>query len=69
VVVEQLTILNRWGRIMHSRAGFDLRGADVLWDGLVNGVAAEVGTYTYQLRVRYATGEPHTLAGNVTILR
>ncbi len=67
--VERLTIFDRWGGVVFNRDEFTIHNGDTLWDGMINGAPPEIGTYTYQLLIRYSSGLRYTFWGNVAALR
>jgi gliding motility-associated-like protein len=62
--LELLQVFNRWGKMVFST--FD---AERSWDGTVQGIPAEVGTYVYYLKGTDAVGAPVVQKGNLVLLR
>lgn len=59
-----MRIFNRWGELVHDTE--ELYG---MWDGMVGGMEAPEGVYTYWFRVQGISGEVQEHLGHVTLLR
>jgi len=59
-----LRIFNRWGRVLFTAATID-----VCWDGTVNGIPADAGTYYYRIEGRCPGNIPIREQGNFTLIR
>ncbi len=60
-----LQIYNRWGELVYSTVNYKSR-----WDGTINGLPADPGTYTYQLHVESGTRrKDYSRKGDITLLR
>jgi gliding motility-associated-like protein len=62
--VARLTIYNRWGQKV-----FTSTAADAAWDGTVDGSAAPVDVYIYQVVMRRADNTEESTSGEVHLLR
>ncbi|MEL7219678.1 MAG: gliding motility-associated C-terminal domain-containing protein [Bacteroidota bacterium] len=62
-------IFDRWGGVVYEASEQLLTGKFDGWDGLVNGEAAEQGTYGYQLMLEREDGSQKLLRGEVMLLR
>ena len=62
--MQDFEIFDRWGkRIFHTQN--IIQG----WDGTYNGIPADMGTYTYIITGKSASGVPVTLKGTVVLIR
>lgn len=65
--IQELTLYNRWGQVvLHSKPGLITRGY-TLWNGTYKGDFVE-GVFTYQIRIRLATGDSQLYTGAVLVL-
>ena len=60
----QFTIYNRWGRIV-----FQTRDITKGWDGTINNIPQETGTYVYYLQMESITGKKINEKGTLTLIR
>jgi gliding motility-associated-like protein len=60
----EMKIYNRWGNLLFSGSG-----AEVKWDGAMNGSAVEAGIFTYHVIVRLTSGQILERSGNVMLMR
>ena len=60
----QATILNRWGRVVHS-----WNNPQEGWDGNIGGKPAAEGTYFYVITAKGADSKVHKLKGHINLLR
>lgn len=67
-IVENLTIYDRWGSIVHSQSNY-LPDATTGWDGLFRGQQAVPGVYVFVATVRFLDGQVKTYRGDVTLLK
>lgn len=65
LMIEELSIFNRWGGRVFSAAQFQPGDANFEWHG--EGFMPDV--YSYYLTVRYTDGEVETKTGDVTLIR
>ena len=60
-----LTIYNRWGRLV-----FSSKDASLGWDGRIKGVLVEEGSYLWIVNYRKASGgQKLTMKGSVTVIK
>ncbi|HAE14102.1 MAG TPA: hypothetical protein DCG24_07705, partial [Bacteroidetes bacterium] len=59
-----LDIYNRWGDLV-----FHADDQNTRWDGLLNGVEQEIGTYIFKVNAVTITGTELIKTGTVTLLR
>jgi gliding motility-associated-like protein len=62
--LQEFRIFNRWGQEL-----FRTNNPKVGWDGTWKGVAQDMGTYQYIIRVAYPDGFVETYKGDVTLVR
>ena len=62
--VRDMVIFNRWGQKV-----FVAENGVTVWDGTVNGVAAPMDTYIYQITVQRPDGVNERFTGEVTLIR
>lgn len=66
--VLRFIVYDRWGTVLFSRADFDVRSGEPLWDGQINGQAAPPGTYTCRLDCQFPDGTQTTYRQPVAVL-
>lgn len=59
-----ILIFNRWGEIIYESEDMDF-----MWDGTVDGVMAQDGTYTWKIRYLTNSGRDITITGHVNLVR
>ena len=64
VNLEYMRIFNRWGQKV-----FETYNADTGWDGNLNDVACEIGTYYYIISIALDQGNNESYKGDITLLR
>ena len=70
VVDFEIQIYNRWGEIVYSSTDLNvLNNSGMGWDGKLNGVDQEMGTYVYQISATGGNDVTVHLQGNVTLVR
>ena len=73
IAVENMEIYNRWGELVFKKSTdcTGINNADCGWTGLINGrESAPVGTYLYQISIRFEeVAEPVLFTGDVQLLR
>lgn len=67
--IDELTIFNRWGGIVHHRRDFQPNGLADGWDGKYKGKLLEAGVYIYLAKIRFLDGEVLLYKGDLTLLR
>jgi len=67
--LEDFRIYNRWGNNIFEKSSCIPNDIDCTWDGQYKGVKAEVGVYSYTVRVNYYDKQVETLKGEVTLIR
>lgn len=66
--IASVRVYDRWGGLVFGAE--DLPGGETpLWDGTIDGRAAEVGVYVYVVRLRLVTGREEVRRGEVVLLR
>jgi gliding motility-associated-like protein len=69
LMIESITIFDRWGEIMFASTGSINNEEAVMWDGLFNGSPCNGGVYVYVLKYLDIEGNMVVKAGDVTIAR
>jgi len=64
-IVEEFKVFNRWGQLVYD---FSLVTGVDGWDGTIDGITQEVGTYIYMVKM-ICDGEPKVYTGPVHLLR
>lgn len=59
-----MNIFNRWGQCV-----FTTKDVNKGWDGILNGVPCEVGTYMYEVQIRLSNGKIVFEKGDVQLLK
>lgn len=62
--VELFQVFNRWGNIV-----YETKDATKGWDGYSKGIAAEIGSYFYLIKLSEREGEPLVFKGEVLLIR
>lgn len=62
--IDEFRIYNRWGKLV-----FETQNGLTGWNGLIKGLAAESGTYFYNIKVRMPGNELKTLKGDLLLIR
>lgn len=57
-------IYNRWGQLVYNSSA-----PDVVWDGLYNGNACDVGVYVYIIKAVGGDGKLYDISGTLTLFR
>jgi gliding motility-associated-like protein len=70
----KITVLNRWGRVVHVWSGGDVRGfkntyKETVWDGKIGGRYASPGVYFYVVEGLGRDGRKRWKHGNVYLFR
>lgn len=63
-LLADFKVFNRWGQCV-----FQASGPKEGWNGMINGIAAEAGTYYYLIRLSYPDGRTETHKGDVMLIR
>ena len=69
LMIESITIFDRWGEIMFASTGSINNEEAVMWDGSFNGSPCNSGVYIYVLKFLDIEGNMVEKAGDVTIAR
>jgi len=70
IVGIDIIIYNRWGEIVFRSDDVGIVNNPAFgWDGRLNGVEQEMGTYVYQLSATGGSGTTVQLQGNITLVR
>jgi len=69
VLIEQLTIFDRWGAPVFEVRNITADEEEKMWDGTFRGSEANPGVYVYLIRLKLASGKTTTLKGSVTLVR
>lgn len=67
--VRSFQVFSRWGKLIYTRADFDARSGDTLWNGLSVPPDSQADNYAYALEVVFGSGEVHTYRGLVTVIK
>ena len=68
--VEDFIVVDRWGEIVYQRPIFDfINGADLGWDGSLDGRPLNPAVFVYYARVTFIDGTVEEFAGDVTLIR
>jgi hypothetical protein len=62
----EFRVFNKWGQEVYNGGGGNPNKG---WDGTWKGVAQDMGTYQYLIRVGYPDGLVETYKGDVTLIR
>lgn len=60
----ELTIFNRWGQMVYRSSD-----PNESWNGTLEGVPEEMGTYIYAVTIRFTNGVSRVMKGNITLIR
>ncbi len=63
--LQDFSVQNRWGQQVYHNS-YDIHQG---WDGTWNGVAQDMGTYSYSVVVAAPSGEKRLLRGSVSLIR
>jgi gliding motility-associated-like protein len=66
--VTRFTVYDRWGAILYNRSNFTLTSGESLWDGQLNGLQAQAGTYVYRLDCQFPDGTQSSYRESVALL-
>ncbi len=67
ISITSLIIYSRWGsKVFHANSF--IRDVDPTWDGNLNGIMVEEGTYTYMLELKLKNGGNKILIGDITLV-
>ena len=69
LMIETITIFDRWGEIMFESTGSINNEEAVMWDGSFNGSPCNGGVYIYMIQYLDIEGNMVEMAGDVTIVR
>ena len=61
----QFNVYNRWGQLIYHNTSDPNAG----WDGTFNGVAQDMGTYSYSIIITTPAGKDKVLKGDVLLIR
>jgi len=66
---SQLSVYDRWGKLIYAGPETDSRLMEIGWDGTYNGELVEIGVYVYVARVQYVDGMEKLFQGDVSVVR
>jgi len=66
--VEQIRIIDRWGRTAFEDSSFTIEGENGSWDGWTGNTWAEAGVYMWQASIRFLDNEVEVFSGTITLL-
>ena len=67
--VLHFTVYDRWGVVLFSRADFELRSGEPLWDGQLDGQSVPAGMYTCRLDCQFPDGTRTTYRQPIAVVR
>ena len=68
LTVLRFTVYDRWGVVLYNRLNFELATGNAVWDGLINGQPAPMGSYVYRLDCQFPDGTQTTYRESVALL-
>jgi len=68
-LLKHFSVFNRWGQKVFQVEDAEANDPRFGWNGLLNGKAAEPGTYVYYVTVLFANGNTKLYKGTVTLVR
>ncbi len=69
VIVEEMSIFDRWGNEVWRGSNIPLNDLNSGWDGRFRGDAMNQGVFVYQAAIRFIDGEVLLFKGDITLLR
>jgi len=69
VSTSQISIFDRWGKIIYKGPESDDRLIESGWDGTSDGSPVKSGVYVYTAVVKYVDGKEDFFKGDVTVIR
>ena len=64
IQVNELTIYDQWGTVLYQTDE-----SKPTWDGTVNGVLVQNGTYGYRIHLTIRDSEEQTMTGAITVIK
>jgi gliding motility-associated-like protein len=68
-MIEQFSIYDRWGCLVHSIKNATIENGGRLWDGYSDNQIIPNGVYAYYLKLAYINGTKEELINSITVLR
>jgi hypothetical protein len=68
-VIEELTIVNRWGNIVYQAQEYDINDIEYRWDGYTSDGNAPAGVYYWKARIRFLDGITEDFVGSLSLVR
>lgn len=69
LMIESITIFDRWGELMFEAAGSINNEEAIMWDGTFNGTPCNSGVYIFVIKYLDIEGNMEEKAGDITIMR
>lgn len=69
VMTSQVSIFDRWGKLLYTGTESDDRQIETGWDGTFEGTPVKNGVYVYRAIVKYIDGEQESYQGDVSVIR
>lgn len=69
VASSQVSIFDRWGKLIYTGVESEDRQIESGWDGTFEGSPVKNGIYVYRAVVKYIDGEKESYHGDVTVIR
>ena len=67
--IEQLTIFNRWGKMVYIGQGLSPNNLSQGWDGKSRGQDMPEGVYVFHAKLDFGQGSPHWVSGSISLIR
>lgn len=68
LTIEDISIFDRWGNLVHNKENFSYDNNYEGWDGTMNGEKVEQGVYVYTITYRDSTGQLRNEKGSITVI-
>ncbi len=68
-MIEQFSVYDRWGGLVHNIENVPITSGERLWDGHSNNKLLANGVYVYYLKLNYINGKNEELTKSITVLR
>jgi gliding motility-associated-like protein len=68
-IIEEFSIYDRWGGLVHSLKNISLENGGILWDGYSDNKILPNGVYVYYLNLIYINGTNEQISKSITVLR
>ena len=69
LILDQLSVFDRWGNLIFNRSNVLLEDTNNQWDGHYNGTLVPSGVYLYVLKYDDEDGDEITETGSLTVIR